>query len=116
MKVNLLKNLTNDIKRVYLRYINSAKQSFEFDENKSVSNFEKHGIDFVKAQELWWDCDVARTKLNTTSEERWQFIGQIDEKYYTAITTYRKEKIRIISIRRSRKNEVDEYENKRNQK
>jgi len=27
--------------------------TFEFDEAKSQSNLEKHGIDFVQAQELW---------------------------------------------------------------
>jgi uncharacterized DUF497 family protein len=114
MKANLLENLTNDIKKVYFRYRNSRKYSFEFDEEKSASNLEKHGIDFLKAQELWQDRNVARTKLNTTSEERWRFVGQIDGKYFTAITTYRNKKIRIISIRRSRKNEVEEYESERN--
>jgi hypothetical protein len=28
---------------------------FEFDETKSESNKKKHGIDFIKAQELWED-------------------------------------------------------------
>jgi uncharacterized DUF497 family protein len=28
---------------------------FEFDESKSISNAEKHGIDFNSAQNLWSD-------------------------------------------------------------
>ena len=28
---------------------------FEFDPNKSASNLEKHGIDFITAQQLWQD-------------------------------------------------------------
>ena len=28
---------------------------FEFDPVKSASNYEKHGVDFVQAQELWQD-------------------------------------------------------------
>ncbi|OQY29431.1 MAG: hypothetical protein B6I38_08235 [Anaerolineaceae bacterium 4572_5.1] len=31
------------------------KRNFEFDPNKSKSNLEKHGIDFIRAQKLWDD-------------------------------------------------------------
>jgi len=37
-------------------------------------------------------------------------IGKISRKYWSGVITYRNEKIRIISVRRSRKEEVDIYE------
>ena len=33
---------------------------FEFDPAKSESNLEKHGVDFVQAQQLWQDPMRAR--------------------------------------------------------
>ena len=57
---------------------------FEFDPNKSKANRAKHGIDFIKAQQLW-----------------------------SAIITYRQGRVRIISVRRSRKEEVGIYEGQR---
>ncbi|GHV23529.1 hypothetical protein AGMMS49959_16850 [Planctomycetales bacterium] len=33
--------------------------SFEFDPDKSAKNLEKHGIDFVAAQQLWRDERLA---------------------------------------------------------
>ena len=37
-------------------------------------------------------------------------IGKINTKIYAVVTTYRKENIRIISARRSRKKEIEIYE------
>ncbi|WP_234346856.1 BrnT family toxin [Halomonas sp. G11] len=37
-------------------------------------------------------------------------IGLIDDKHWSAVITYRNEKIRLISVRRSRKREVELYE------
>jgi len=38
-------------------------------------------------------------------------IGKIAEKHWSAIFTYRKERVRIVSVRRSRTDEVNAYEN-----
>jgi len=37
-------------------------------------------------------------------------IGKIDGKFWSAVVTYRDGNIRIISVRRSRKEEVELYE------
>lgn len=44
---------------------------FEFDEEKSLSNLEKHGIDFHSAQELWKDPDIVeiQAKSNVNAEQ-----------------------------------------------
>jgi uncharacterized DUF497 family protein len=39
--------------------------TFEFDENKGQSNLEKHGIDFVGAQQLWDDPDLVEIPAKT---------------------------------------------------
>ena len=83
---------------------------FEFDIKKSDSNKTKHGIDFFEAQALWDDPDLVEVPLTTSDEPRFLVIGKISEKYWSGIITYRNDKIRIISVRRSRKEEVDIYE------
>lgn len=83
---------------------------FEFDENKSRANFEKHGIDFVDAQELWLDPNIVEIQAKTSDEPRFLVVGLIKAKYWSAIVTPRKESIRIISVRRAREEEVSIYE------
>ena len=85
---------------------------FEYDPNKSAANLEKHGIDFEKAQEPWKDDDVLRMEVAYEGEERFIFVGMMEGKHWTAVVTYREQRIRIISIRRSRKQEVARYEQK----
>jgi uncharacterized DUF497 family protein len=83
---------------------------FEFDSKKSDSNKTKHGIDFYEAQVLWDDPDLIEIPLKTSDEPRFLVVGRISEKYWSGIITYRSDKIRIISVRRSKKEEVDIYE------
>ena len=83
---------------------------FEFDEWKSKTNKAKHGIDFHEAQALWEDMDVLEIPARTEDETRTIVIGRIGEKHWSAIITHRGERIRIISVRRSRTEERDLYE------
>jgi uncharacterized protein len=83
---------------------------FEFDPDKSRSNKQKHGIDFRAAQLLWDDPDLLQIPARTTDEPRFLVIGQIAGKYWSAIITYRQDSVRIISVRRSRPEEVELYE------
>ncbi len=83
---------------------------FEFDPAKSEGNRKKHGIDFIEAQALWDDPDFIEIPVRTIDEARFLVIGKISEKHWSAIITYRNEKARIISVRRSRKEEVEIYE------
>jgi uncharacterized protein len=83
---------------------------FEFDPIKSDSNKEKHGIDFCDAQALWNDPDLIEIPVKTTDEPRFLVIGNVSGKHWSGVITYRSGKIRIISVRRSRKEEVEIYE------
>ncbi len=79
---------------------------FEFDHNKSQSNMDKHGIDFKTAQNLWLDPFIVEIPTKIIDEPRFLVIGRISEKYWSSIITYRNNNIRIISVRRSRTEEV----------
>lgn len=87
---------------------------FEFDDNKSKVNQKKHGIDFVAAQVLWEDANLIEFPVQITGEERFLVVGKISEKYWTGCITYRAGRIRIISVRPSRKEETQDYENEKN--
>ena len=84
--------------------------SFEFNSNKSVSNRLKHGIDFEQAQALWNDPLLLEIPAKLEDEPRFLVIGIIEKQHWSAIVTYRNANIRLISVRRSRKEEVALYE------
>ena len=86
------------------------KMTFEFDLNKSESNKKKHGIDFVEAQTLWDDPGLIEIPAQTIDEPRFLVVGKISGRYWSGVITYRGEKTRIISVRPSRKEEVQLYE------
>lgn len=83
---------------------------FEFDPEKSAANQQKHGIDFQQAQSVWDDADYIEIPLKTSDEVCFMVIGMIDNKVWSGIITYRGGSIRIISARRSRKEEIEIYE------
>ena len=83
---------------------------FEFDDNKSRANKAKHGIDFVEAQALWNDEYLLEIPARTQDEPRLMAIGKIGDQHWSAIVTQRGERTRIISVRRSRKEEKELYE------
>jgi uncharacterized DUF497 family protein len=83
---------------------------FEYDPDKSAENKRKHGIDFEQAQALWADPALVEVPASTDDEPRWLFIGKIDEKPWSAVATRRGENVRLISVRRSRDEEVRIYE------
>lgn len=83
---------------------------FEYDPAKSTSNRTKHGIDFARAQQLWLDSARIEVPARTTDEARWLMIGMIGELHFSAVFTVRHGKVRLISVRRSRKEEVEIYE------
>jgi uncharacterized DUF497 family protein len=86
---------------------------FEFDDTNSEANLETHGIDFHAAQKLWGDPDLLEVQAHSDDESRFVLIGLVGEKHWSAVVTYRDGKVRLISVRRSRKTEVELYESQR---
>lgn len=83
---------------------------FEYDPAKSAANQNKHGLDFDTAQNLWSDDRLLVIPARPQDEPRYLAVGMIDGKHWSAVITKRDGKIRLISVRRSRKDEVELYE------
>lgn len=83
---------------------------FEFDPKKSLANKAKHGIDFEEAQALWQDARLLEAPARTEDEPRFLAVGRISDACWSAIFTRRGESIRIISVRRARRTEIEHYE------
>jgi len=84
--------------------------NFEYDENKSNINKEKHKISFEEAKLLWGDKNSIIVPANIINNEvRYAIISKLNQKCYVAIFTIRNENYRIISVRRCRKKEEKNY-------
>ncbi len=86
---------------------------FEWDAQKSITNTEKHGIDFETAKSLWLDEGRVEIEMTFPDEKRWALIGKIEGKIWTAVYTVRGDNVRLISVRRGRPKEVRLYEEKK---
>ena len=83
---------------------------FEFDPSESRSNKEKHGLDFVEAQVLWEDPNLIEIPAQTIDEPRFLVVARVGANHWSGIVTYRDDRIRVISVRRSRREEIEIYE------
>lgn len=92
------------------RYILYTIMEFEFDAVKSKNNLQKHGIDFVQVQAVWDDPERIEVPARTEDEPRFLVIGQIGREHWSVVVGYRQERVRIISARRSRREEIHIYE------
>ena len=86
--------------------------TFEFDPLKSIANQQKHGISLLAARELWNDPNLLEVASKSEDEPRFLVIGMLGAKHWSAVVTYRDDRIRLISVRRSRRSEVALYESK----
>jgi uncharacterized DUF497 family protein len=72
--------------------------TFEWDEAKRESNLLKHGVDFLKVQQLFDGRPLATLPGNTSQEERYASTGEIVGRMYTVVWTKRGERYRLISV------------------
>jgi uncharacterized DUF497 family protein len=91
--------------------------SFEWDENKRLSNVEKHGIDFVDCLDVFLDPDAfVYLSMRSETEKRYVITGRVRERSMSVVFTRRGSLIRLISARVSRRNERRQYETQRQKK
>lgn len=85
---------------------------FELDPKKSRKNKEKHGIDFVEGQAIFTDPKVIRHIPETChdGEAYWKIVGMVKGKLWSMIYVQRADAIRIVSIRKAREEEREQYE------
>ena len=84
---------------------------FEWDESKRLTNLDKHGIDFLRAKEIWSD-DVLEvpSPRDDHGERRHLAYGRLDGRVVAVVFTWRGKSRRIISARRARSYEREIYE------
>ena len=81
---------------------------FEWDEAKRLATLEKHGIDFVRAAEVFLGPHVVlpgRSDIETRNVA----VGEADGRIIAVVFTMRGEVRRLISARRARRNERENY-------
>lgn len=83
---------------------------FEYNMEKSLINQQKHGVDFEQAKVLWEDPERLEVPARSIDEPRTLIIGLIGKTHWSAVVTYRNGSIRLISVRRSRFEEIKLYE------
>ena len=91
-------------------FIYNNNMLFGYDPAKSATNKAKHGIDFDEAQVLWKDARMLEAPAKTDDEPRFLVIGKIGDNHLAAVCAHRGDTVRIISVRRARKQEIDHYE------
>ena len=86
---------------------------FEWDEEKDKKNIKNHGISFREALPAFLDpkrLEWIDEKHSTLEEERVDIIGRVNGSLFVfGVYTDRNGRIRIISVRKAKKEEIDEY-------
>lgn len=81
---------------------------YEWDEAKSLSNLEKHEVDFTEIDRFDWN--TASFEFDDYyPEPRWTATGYIDLDLYRVVYTIRGDNYRIISIRKATGREYRDY-------
>lgn len=84
--------------------------NFIWDEQKRLSNIEKHGIDFQDAIEVFGDPDALSFKSKAgRGEDRYLIIGRCKGRVIAVVFTWRGDTIRVISARVARREERQRY-------
>ena len=90
----------------YMRYM-----EFEWDRQKAASNLKKHRIDFADAATVFYDDMAVTIRDDVPEEERFVTLG-MDAlgRMLVVVYTWRGNRIRIVSARKTTPGEHDHYE------
>ncbi len=83
---------------------------FEWDEAKREANLAKHGIDFEDARWVMQGRIAIMRARSTGHETRLRAVGFLNGRFVTVIYTMRGDVVRVISVRRARRDERREYQ------
>ena len=83
----------------------------EYDVSKARKNLKKHRISFEEAATSLYDpMALCMEDLDADGEFRWILVGESNQaRLLTVVYTLRKERIRLISARKSSKHEAKNY-------
>ncbi|MDO8678268.1 MAG: BrnT family toxin [Acidobacteriota bacterium] len=86
----------------------------EFDEAKSAANLKRRGIGFERFADMDLEAAVAIEDTRTDyGERRTRMFGNIEGRLHVAVITLRRDKIRVISLRRANQREEGRYAKER---
>jgi uncharacterized protein len=84
---------------------------FEWSEQKRLENLSKHGIDFVDAKEIWQgEVLEVPSEQHEHWEQRYIAYGVLEGRIIAVVFTWRGEARRLISARRARRHERQDYQ------
>ncbi|MBC7910009.1 MAG: BrnT family toxin [Pyrinomonadaceae bacterium] len=90
---------------------------FEWDDEKAISNLEKHGVSFGEATEVFYDPNALEgyDAEHSANEDRFFIIGLSSRRLLYVVYAERKDDmVRIISARRAVTKEQEDYEQSTN--
>ena len=81
---------------------------YTFDHRKAALNLAKHGVLFEAAEDFEWEFAMVDVVL-VGQESRLVSTGLLKERVHVLIVTLRGNDVRIISLRRANRKEVERY-------
>jgi uncharacterized DUF497 family protein len=83
----------------------------EWDEVKRRANYAKHGLDFRDVEKVFQEMTLtAEDDRQDYGEKRFISLGKLEDMVVVVVHTERREKTRIISMRRANQKERQAYE------
>lgn len=85
---------------------------FQFNPAKAKSNLKKHKVSFADAEGVFYDpLTIHMDDPDADEEDRWIAIGTGNtNQILVVVYTYRGDEVRLISVRRAARREVQTYE------
>lgn len=84
-------------------------EGFEFDPDKNDANRRKHGIGLDEFRGFDSDPDVIQDVRRDYGEQRFSAFGKIGGIPYSLVYTPRGDRLRLISFRRARREELERH-------
>ncbi|RKX63665.1 MAG: BrnT family toxin [Tenericutes bacterium] len=82
----------------------------EFDPNKNQRNIEKRQISFEMAEQFEWKSSLIwKDNRHNYGETRFCALGYIGVRIYHLAFTLRSDRVRVISLRKANRREVNKY-------
>ena len=92
----------------FILYI--QKLRYTFDARKLAFNVSKHQVWFEQANDFEWETAIVCIDCRKRyPETRFQAIGYISKRLYVLIFCLRENEVRIISLRKANRREVEHY-------
>ncbi len=94
--------------------IYNPNMNYEWDEHKRKANLQKHGVDFREIEKFdWVSALVLEDQRKDYGESRYRAMGRIGSRLHALVFTLRDKNLRVISLRKANRREVNNYEEKR---